>query len=429
MTYNNVKPEKYSDEDWLTRFENERTQNCAITSLKTFDHFCQKEIGLNGKSKDMMIQKYSQWFNQEKPDIRSICLSLDKFVRFMTKDHKDIVIFRRGSETRTFEKKTSQTIRLYFSMIKNYLRVAHGIKLTTEDIKDFVRFPKKVKERRVPITLSTLKLVFGKCDPERRALYYVLISSGMRLGEGLSLKKENFSFDENPIRVRLRATDTKTQESRESFISSEAYERLKPILSRKNDGEYLFHDYDNIYSAVKNEVRYFTRLREKLGLSEKYPDSRRYLFSIHSMRAYFHTKASQRHGTEYANALDGHTGYLEQYHRLTDKEKGDKYLQLEPDLLIESTQSEANKTKDQIISSLEKQMKKLEKQVKRMGFNFSISAQDYQRLSRRQKTIWHRLDLNYLRLKIPEKPPIMKESETAPDLFKIQRDRKEWFGK
>ena len=292
MITNVVEQEKFSDEDWLIRFENKQTQHCALTALNTFDYYCQNQIGLNGKSKDTMITKYQTWFNQDKSDIRSICLSLDKFVRFMTKDHNDIIVFRKGEHERTFEKKTTKTIKLYFSFIKAYLRIAHGIKITTEDVKDYVRFPKVVKERRLPITPPTLKLLFGKCDPERRALYYVLISSGMRLGEGLSLKKENFHLDERPIRVSLRAVDTKTQESRDSYISSEAYERVKPIIDRKGNDEYLFHSYSTIHRAVQNEVRYFTRLREKLGLLQKYPDSRRYIYNIHAFRAYFHTKAT-----------------------------------------------------------------------------------------------------------------------------------------
>ena len=45
-----------SDEDWLHkqfRKSNSRnTRNCALTSIKTFDQFCQYETGLNGKSNE-----------------------------------------------------------------------------------------------------------------------------------------------------------------------------------------------------------------------------------------------------------------------------------------------------------------------------------------------------------------------------------------
>jgi len=73
MITNDVEQEKFSDEDWLTRFENNQTQYCAVTALNTFDHYCQKQIELNGKSRDTMIAKYQTWFNQDKIDIRSIC--------------------------------------------------------------------------------------------------------------------------------------------------------------------------------------------------------------------------------------------------------------------------------------------------------------------------------------------------------------------
>jgi predicted phage tail protein len=56
-----------------------------------------------------MIEKYQAWFDQDKAAIRSICLSLYKFVRFMTKDHNDIVVYRTGSHERTFEKEKQQS--------------------------------------------------------------------------------------------------------------------------------------------------------------------------------------------------------------------------------------------------------------------------------------------------------------------------------
>lgn len=256
MTKNdNLKTETISDEYWLERFEKIRTRVSAKTALNIFEQFCEKQTGLNGKSKDKIITRYQEWINQDKPDIRSICMSLDKFVNFMSKDHDDIIISMNNqfNSTKTFKAKKPKTIKLYFGFIKSYLRKVHDVRLTTDDIKDYVQFPKDMKEARRPISIETLKLLFGKCDPERRALYYVLISSGMRLGEALSLKKSNFHLKERPIRVSLLAEDTKTGESRDTYISNECYERLKPILESKKDGEYLFHKYSEVYRAVVNE--------------------------------------------------------------------------------------------------------------------------------------------------------------------------------
>jgi len=367
MTGNNeMKSERFSEEDWLDRMyrksESNGTRNCAKTSLMIFDYFCQNQVGLNSRSTSQMIERYQNWINQDKPDIRSICMSLDKLVSFMGKDHDEIMINLNA----TFKAKQPKTIKLYFGFVKSYLRICHGIKLTTEDIQDYVQFPKQRKELRRPISLETLKLLFGKCDPERRALYYVLVTSGMRLGEGLSLKKSNFHLDERPVRVTLLAEDTKTKEGRETYITNEALERLKPILNSKKDNEYLFHNADDIEVAVKREVRYFMGLRAKLGLTEKYHNSVRAVVNIHSFRAYFHTKASQKHGMEYANALDGHGAYLKQYYREDPKERANKYLSLEPSLLIESVKVEADKTKDKIIESLQEEMSALRDKMTRI---------------------------------------------------------------
>ena len=366
MPNNIVKREKPSDQYWLNKMyrksESEGTQLVAKTSLSTFEHFCQKETGLNGKSMPEIIEKYRSWFDQNKPDIQSICMSLDKFVEFMGKDHDEIQV----NVNRTFKAKHPKTLKVYFGFIKSYLRICHGVKLTTEDVRDYVTFPKPRKEPRRAISLDTLKLVFGKCDRTRRALYYVLVTSGMRLGEGLSLKKSNFHFDERPVRISLLADDTKTKEARETYITSEALERIKPILDIKKDGEYLFHNYKNMRLAVSKEARYFARLRDSLGLTERYTNSIRAVVNIHSFRAYFHTKASQKHGSDYANALDGHGAYLKQYYREDPKERANKYLSLEPSLLIESIKVEADKTKDKIIETLQEEMASLQDKMIRI---------------------------------------------------------------
>jgi len=62
MSKYDVKKEKLFDQDWLDRLyrrsNSEGTVTCAKTSLTTFGHFCQNEVGLNGKSMPEMIEKY-----------------------------------------------------------------------------------------------------------------------------------------------------------------------------------------------------------------------------------------------------------------------------------------------------------------------------------------------------------------------------------
>ena len=353
----------FSKDDWLDKMyrmsESARTRQVEASSLSMFQYFCDSE----GLREPQMIERYQALAKEG--DIRSICLSLDKFVQFLDKDHDEIILNKEIAPI-IFKKKSPKTTRTYFGFVKSYLRICHAIRLSIDDIKDYVTFPRPRREPRKAISIKTLKLLFNKASPERRTLYYTLISSGMRIGEALALTKQNFHFDENPVRITLDAETTKTKEGRETYISSEAVDKIKPLIEGKKDDERIFTNFADIGKAVVHEDHVFADLRKKLKLEEKYKQSNRFVINIHSFRAYFHTKASQKHGLEYANALDGHGAYLKQYYRLTDEDRARKYKELEPDLLIESVKLETEKTKDKIIESLENKMIELQAKMERL---------------------------------------------------------------
>ena len=354
---------RFSEKDWLDKVSRNspRTKIVAKTALKTFNFFCEDQ----DCTRDELIKQYQTWYNPKpkpdelvKPDIQSICLSLDKYVDFLGKEHE--------VSDGICKKKSDKTTKIYFSFIKSYLKICHRIRLSDEDIKDYVTFPKERKEPRIPLSLKQLKQIMNNANPRRKALYYILISSGMRLGEALSLTKKNIHLDENPVRITLLADNTKTKQGRETYISSEAVEKLTPLLENVNENEKFFLTFKKLHQNVANEDKVFGYLRYKLGFTERYPNSVRYVVNIHSMRAYFHTKASQKHGVEYANALDGHSGYLDQYYRLEPKKRAEMYKELENDLLIESVKVHVDKTKDKMITTLQEQMAKLQEEMLRL---------------------------------------------------------------
>ncbi|MCJ8306825.1 MAG: site-specific integrase [Nitrosopumilus sp.] len=375
-----------ADIDWLDKIhrksKSDRSRTVAEISLKTFDIFC-KDQGMERHSdKDtiygyipQMIEQFKVWYNPKpdpqkyvRPDINSICNVLDRFVGFMDIEHRDIIIStnkQKGKET-FFKKKAPKTIQLYFSWIKIYLRSVHSIKIASEDVKELVTFPNQTKYQREALTLKQLKVIMDNSSSRRRCLYYILVSSGMRVGEALTLTPANIFLKENPVRVKLYAENTKTNEERETYLSAEAVEKVKPFLEGLKEDERIFKTTGNIVDDVSAEDRVFGYLREKLGYTEKYKGSVRYKIRIHGMRSYFHTKASQKHSTEYANALDGHTGYLEQYYNLTPEERAEKYKELEPELLIESVKVESDHTKDKIIDTLREDMDKMKDEMDRI---------------------------------------------------------------
>ena len=163
--------ENIQNETWLDKMQRKsksvRTRVVAKTSLKTFDFFC-KSQGMERHSDPnvtygyipKMIEEYQKWYNPKprtdilvRPDIRSICNSLDSFVGFMGEDHDDIYY----SENAPFKKKSSKTTEMYFGFIKTYLRVVHDVKISSEDIGDYVTFPRVAKEPRKPLSLKRVK--------------------------------------------------------------------------------------------------------------------------------------------------------------------------------------------------------------------------------------------------------------------------------
>jgi hypothetical protein len=115
---------------------------------------------------------------------------------------------------------------------------------------------------------------------------------------------------------------------------------------------------------IHNFTRAMIRMLDKLGLDEKYQSNSFRKISTHSFRAYFFTKAARKHGENYAHRMVGHGGYLMQYDRMTEDEKLERYLQLEPELVIfEQTKNELEigRLRDKVedIDELKKEIGKL----------------------------------------------------------------------
>jgi len=377
----------YTKNDWLSRMyrksESEGTMLMGQTALNVFSDYCTYQ----NKTELEVINEYQVLVKMG--DARRLGLSLDRFVQFMNEAHPEITRIDPLQEVRRiknptlperkigFKRKGPKTIKSYFGFVKSYLRLCHDVRISSEDVKDYIAFPKIRKEPRRPITIEIIKKIFHEASPLRRAFYSVLISSGMRLGEALQLTLNDFHFDENPVRVTIRANTTKTKEGRETYISFEAVDKLKQLILNRDDDERIFIEKKHlkraksIKLAVANEDHVFARIRERLApkdkrFREKYPDSKLYVVNIHSMRSFFHTQASEKHGVEYANALDGHSGYLKQYYRKSAEDRAKMYLELQPRLLVESISPDREKTKDKIINDLQAQMQGLQEKLERI---------------------------------------------------------------
>lgn len=228
------------------------------------------------------------------------------------------------------------TIRTRFSIIRSFLYHL-GVKTNPQDIKQLLKFPKKIKENRYALKreeLENLIRVYSR-NPKRMALYLACSSSGMRIGEALLVKKKDLDLSLERIMIEIRAEDTKTKTGRITFVSKECQGKIMMYLDKLGDEDYVF---TNSKAEIKNKVRTeglaLDRARKALGYTEKYTSNGFAKITTHSFRAYFFTKATRKHDENYAHMMTGHGGYLMQYDRLSNKEKLDMYLEVEPDLVV-----------------------------------------------------------------------------------------------
>jgi integrase len=173
----------------------------------------------------------------------------------------------------------------------------------------------------------------GKC------LVLVLSSSGLRVSEALQLRLEDINFDNNPVKVRLRSTMTKTKSKRITFLSTEAVTlfkewlkyremyiqktRRRSTISKTGDTRVFPFIYANISKMWILAV-------EKSGLLKKDTETGRITLRLHNLRKYFRTYGHWSN-TDYPEILMGHQGI---YARYSEEQLAQAYKLAEPHLSI-----------------------------------------------------------------------------------------------
>ncbi|AFS82566.1 tyrosine-type recombinase/integrase [Candidatus Nitrosopumilus sediminis] len=218
--------------------------------------------------------------------------------------------------------------------IKGYLRF-YGFKITSDDLKDALTLPRIVEEEREPLTREQLHLILNNQTGLRRVLYLVMSSSGMRPSEVLQIRKCDLELEKyERILVKIPAKITKTKKPRITFISKEAEKELLPYLKKINGNSFIFNPSNKTMEQIRlSELQIFGRLREKIGLSEKYESGIFHVSLGDSLRSWFVTKCN-RVDYGFGHALAGHDQYMKRYDRLTLEDKIELYLKAEKSLQV-----------------------------------------------------------------------------------------------
>jgi len=307
-------------------------------ALRSFDKFVFAKFGKD--STEQVIEDIKKL-----SESRHESVMIDLFQKYLHWKHED--------------SKASTSVAYYQTAVEYFSY--HQLRINHYNLRRDIILPQDPKNMKYAVTLSEIRKLIDYSKPKRKALYTVLISSGMRIGETLGLKKRDFDFSKDRICITIPAKLTKKNTQRQTYISKEAEHYLTPIIKKMNQDELVFSLNKDIRKSVDNEMLNFWNLRKKTELDVKYDDSTLHKITLHSFRAFFETQASNTHGLEYAHALIGHSGYLEQYYRLSEEDRLEKYIELEPKLTM--GEDFRNQIKIQKLEIDKSELEKIRKQM------------------------------------------------------------------
>lgn len=265
---------------------------------------------------------------------------------------KDFVIFQDKSGY------SPRTIHVAMHGVNGFLR-NQGIKIYAEDLKQFVKMPRKLKVQEAPLTKEIIHRLLRNVSPKLQTVILVAISTGMRIGELVQITIKDVDFKSEPPKIKLRAEITKTGTSREVFLTKEATLALKDYLRRFLNWNEI--DLDSIdakkhifgRTSIGSQVRDDKLLKLPQILAEKsllqkmlengiknIPDLNKKKengkreIHFHGFRKFFRTTVGNVCGRDFAEALMGHGFYLDTYYVLDENKKRQMFLDAEPYLTI-----------------------------------------------------------------------------------------------
>jgi integrase len=214
----------------------------------------------------------------------------------------------------------------------------HDIQVLKETFKQKVTLPKVSEIEDQPVKAEQLRMLYNCAGPVTRALLLILTSSGMRVGEAAQLRVRDIDFEaaKPAALVHLRAATTKTDISRDVFISDDAVQAVQALILLRNKQPDDLVFFPGRVGTPKRLRRYYNKLLRNVG--RRYPEvayrvegHSYYNLHLHNAgRKWFFTKVVGVVGETAAHGLMGHSFYLKTYYRKSLEERTADYLRAMP---------------------------------------------------------------------------------------------------
>jgi len=266
---------------------------------------------------------------------------------------KDLLSFAAS-----FHGKPPKTAHTYVSAAKNWIEFCLDIEISRKQLRLLRgRLPKGTRAwtEEVEINRDVLRRIFTHLPLHGKALYLLLASSGIRIGEALQLKLNDVDLSTDPPKVTVRGEYTKAGDTYYTFMSKEAKEALVEWLKQRD--AYLKSsakrgvglsktgygrgrkstETDRLFpfSNVVAEHLWWNAL-QKTGLADKDGSTNRRKIHVHMLRKFFQTQMKYAGVSEdVVEALIGHSAGLDEaYRRYTREQIAEAYKKGEVFLLI-----------------------------------------------------------------------------------------------
>jgi len=306
--------------------------------------------------------------------------ALNQFFKIIGKNPDDYI--KKGQtyeeDIKKFQKeiydKAPRTISNYLGAVKQFLE-EYDVELKNSfwrKLKSRGKGNKPITQDIIP-TLAEIKRMLSHSNLMERTVILMLLSSGMRIGELLSLEKKHINLSSTPTVINIPSSISKNKRSRITFISKEATDYLKEwIIVRDKYITNTFRkvNFPNVSTTPldKNTIfpieyetfrRRFLLIINKTQLEQRDVETNRHKIHLHSFRKYFRTHLGTVLPIDIIEELIGHDGYLSRsYVRHTEDELREYYLESEYKLLVFENQADTTDLKKQVMD-LETKVKTL----------------------------------------------------------------------
>lgn len=305
---------------------------------------------------------------------------LDKFVGYLVDGNRKL---------------SYQSIVVYIAGVKSYLEFS-DVDISSQKFKKMVTLPSKQKRSKQAIDAEDIRNILTACTNVRlKTLLLVLASSGMRVGEALSLRNSDVNFDQAPTAIHVRAENTKTNQERDIYISDEAASELRKFIDSRYGTKDEYNKYPNHLIFTKRTLKretvdtrmlyvrvhdQFVKLLEKIDMNKRNDGQVRRKITFHSLRTFVKSTIATHTTSDFSEYYLGHS--YSTYWNIKESERRELYIKCMKYLTfldyptVESIGKDFEsklEERDHEVASLIENIKSLETEKERMVSKFNES--------------------------------------------------------